>query len=83
MACIIYLSLSIYIHMANLAADSTGAQSQEHLQTLIERTWRCTWRPRSSEFGDSLGGRDRVELRDALGGCDRVGLVMHLEAEIE
>jgi hypothetical protein len=38
MACIIYLSLSIYIHMANLAADSTGAQSQEHLEMLIERT---------------------------------------------
>jgi len=25
MACIIYLSFSIYIHMANLAADGTGA----------------------------------------------------------
>jgi len=45
--------------------------------------WRCTWRPRSSEFGDALAGRDRVELRDALGGRDRASLEMHLEAEIE
>ena len=35
MACIIYLSLSIYIHTVNLAADGTRAQS-EHLETPIE-----------------------------------------------
>jgi hypothetical protein len=34
MACIIYLSHSIYIHTANLAADSTGAYYQGHLETL-------------------------------------------------
>jgi len=38
LACIIYRSLSIYIHTANLVADGTGAELQEHLETLIERT---------------------------------------------
>jgi hypothetical protein len=31
-----YLSLSIYIHTVNLAADSTRAQLEEHLDTPIE-----------------------------------------------
>ena len=44
---------------------------------------RCTWRLRSSKFGDALGGPDRVEHRDALGGCDQASLEMHLEAGIE
>ena len=37
----------------------------------IERTQRCTGRPRL------------YELRDVLGGRDRASLEMHLEAEIE
>ena len=37
---------------------------------LIERAYRCTWRPCSGELGDVLGGHDRV------------GLDMHWEAEI-
>jgi len=40
-------------------------------EAVIERGWRCNWRPRLSE------------LRDALGGRDRASLDMHLEAEIE
>jgi len=42
-----------------------------HLVTVIERVWRSTWRPRWSEWGAALGGRDRASLE------------MHLEAEIE
>jgi len=42
-----------------------------HFEAVIERVWRCNWRPRLSE------------LRDALGGRDRLSLEMHLEAEIE
>ena len=56
---------------------------ERHLEAVIVWTGRCTWRPRSSEFGDALAGRDRVELIDALGGRDRVDLEMHLEAGIE
>jgi len=41
-----------------------------HLETEIECSQRCTWRLRSSE------------LRDALGGRDRASLEMHLEAMI-
>jgi len=44
--------------------------SEMHLEALIERVWRCTWRLRSSE------------LRDALGGWDRASFEMHLEAII-
>ena len=40
------------------------------LEAVIERVWRCTWRPRSSKFGDAIGGHDRVTLE------------MHLEAVI-
>ena len=42
-----------------------------HWEAMIERVWRCTWRPRLSE------------LRDALGGRDRASLDMHMEAGIE
>jgi len=44
--------------------------SEMHLEAVIERVSRCTWRLRSSE------------LRDALGGRDRASLEMHLEAMI-
>jgi len=53
-----------------------------HLEAVIERVWRCTWRPSSSEFGDALGGRDLVNLEIALGGRDLVNSEMHLEAVI-
>jgi len=49
-----------------------------YFEAVIERVWRSTWRLRSSELRDALGGRDRAsfemhleamlsELRDALG----------------
>jgi hypothetical protein len=37
-----------------------------HLKTVIERVRRCTWRPRSSEFGDALGGHDRASLEAVI-----------------
>ena len=48
--------------------DRYWVNSEMHLEAVIERVWRCTWRLRSSE------------LRDALGGRDWVSLEMHLEA---
>jgi len=45
--------------------------SEMHFEAVIERVWRCNWRPRLSELRDTLGGRDRASLE------------MHLEAEIE
>jgi len=42
-----------------------------HIEAVIERVWRCNWRPKLSE------------LRDALGGCDRASLEMRWEAVIE
>jgi len=42
-----------------------------HFEALIERVWRCNWRPRLSE------------LRDALGGRHWASLEMQLEAEVE
>jgi len=41
-----------------------------HLEAVIERDWRCTWRPCSSEFGDTLGGRDRARLDEYLEAAD-------------
>ena len=29
-----------------------------YLEAVIERVERCTWKPRSSELRDALGGRD-------------------------
>jgi hypothetical protein len=51
--------------------DDDGVNSNIHFEVVIVGTWRCTWEPASSEFGDAL---------EDLG---RVGLEMHLEAEIE
>jgi len=40
--------------------------SEMHLEAVIDRVWRYTLRPRSSGFGDALGGRDRVSLDEYL-----------------
>jgi len=33
-----------------------------HLEAVIERVWRCTWRRYPTVFGDTLGGPDGVNL---------------------
>jgi hypothetical protein len=35
-----------------------------HLEAGIERVWRCTWRLRSIELRDALGGRDRARFKE-------------------
>jgi len=45
--------------------------SEMHLEALIERVWRCPWRPTSSE------------LRAAIAGHDRESMEMHFDTEIE
>jgi len=65
-----------------------------HLEAVIERVWRCVWRPRSCNSEMHLEAViERVwrciwrprssNSRDALGGRDRASLEMHLEAEIK
>jgi len=65
----------ISVHPPSLLNDILGVRDRSslemHWEAVIERVWRCTWRPRWSE------------LRDALGGRDRSSLEMHWEAEIE
>jgi len=34
-----------------------------HLEAMIEQDWKCTWKTWSSEFGDALGGNDRVNVK--------------------
>jgi hypothetical protein len=34
-----------------------------HLDGEVEYAERCTWRLRSFELGDALGGRDRASLK--------------------
>jgi hypothetical protein len=33
-----------------------------HLESVIERVWRCNWKPESSDCGDALRGRDLASL---------------------
>jgi len=33
-----------------------------HLKAMIERIWRCTKSPRSSELRDTVGGRNQMSL---------------------
>ena len=42
-----------------------------NLHAVIERVWKYTWRPQSSDWGDPLGGRDLA------------GLEIHLQAGME
>jgi len=37
-----------------------------HLEAVNERVWRYTGSLPSSEFGDALGGHDRVRLEEYL-----------------
>jgi len=43
-----------------------SSMSEMHLETEIEWTQRCTWRPGSSEFGDALGGHDCANLQAVI-----------------
>jgi len=61
-----------------------------YIEAAIELVWRCTWKPRSSELRDALGGRDRASLEMHLDAVivrtwrlTRASLEMHLEAMIE
>jgi len=55
-------SLKIYLieRVWDALGDGDWVNSEMYLETEIEWTQRCTWRPKSSEFGDALGGRDRA-----------------------
>jgi len=55
-------SVSPYTHRRSLTI---------YFRAVIELVWRCTWRPRSSELTDALGGRDRSRFET------------HWEAEVE
>jgi len=68
--------------------------SEMHLDAVIERIWRCIWRPRlcniEMHFESVIEQVWRCtwrlwssELRDALEGRDRASLEMHMEAEIK
>jgi len=57
-------------------------KSEMHLEAVIERVWRCTWRPRW-RWTERCNWRPRSGLfGDALGGLDRASLEMHLETTI-
>jgi len=59
-------------HSVQLRYPCISVQPPSLLEDVLDRAClRCTWRRRSNE------------LRDALGGRDRASLEMHLEAEIE
>jgi hypothetical protein len=65
----LYIYVSIYIRyiwtgwrrwfreIRGAPEDDDRVNSEIHLEAVIEQVWRCTWRPRSSELRDALGGR--------------------------
>jgi len=77
----------ISVHLPSLLRDALGGRDRAclemHLEAGIERVWRCTWRPGSSELRDALGGRDRASVEMHLETEDRVNSEMHLEAEMK
>ena len=68
-----YLCIYIATHLHTVCLDRQRAirgapdnqdrvNSEIHTEAVIERVWRCNWRPRVRELRDALGGRDRVSL---------------------
>jgi len=66
-----WISIHLPSLIGNVLEGRHWASYELHREAEIEWTHRCTWRPRSSE------------LRDALGGQVRVNTDMHLETKIE
>jgi len=60
----------ISVHPPSLNNDvlrgCVRASCEIPFEAVIERVWRYTWRVRSSEFGDALGGHDRARLEQYL-----------------
>jgi len=60
----------ISVHPPSLINDVLGGRDRAswemHLEAVIERVWRGTLRPWSSEFGDAIGGRDRANLEAVI-----------------
>jgi len=46
--------------------EAVIVNSEMHLEAMIERVWRCTWRLRSSELRDALGGHDRANFQAVI-----------------
>jgi len=65
------LRVAHFTSISPLSPDTYRRSLIIELEAVIKLDWECTWRPRSSE------------LRDALGGPDRWSLEMHWEAMIE
>lgn len=49
-------------------------------EAVIDQVWRCTWRTLSSQFGDTLGGKNLMNSEMHVK-ADRE-LEIHMEAEI-
>jgi len=47
---------------------------------VIERVWKCTWRPLASEFGVALGGHDQGRLEEYLKAVNPEAVVHEGEA---
>jgi len=61
-------SLKMYVieHGWEALGDGDRVNSEMHLEAVIERVWICTWRLRSSVFGDALEGDDRANLQAVI-----------------
>ena len=56
----------ISVHQPSLINELLGghdrASLKTHFEAVIERVWKCIWRPRLSKLRDTPGGRDRASL---------------------
>lgn len=50
------------------------------MHAVIERVWKCTWRPLASEFGVALGGHDQGRLEEYLKAVNPEAVVHEGEA---
>jgi len=71
-------------HSVLISYPWISVQPPSLLEDVLDRTCSiCTWRRRSYELWDALGGRDQVNSEDALRGRDWSSLEMHSEAVTE
>jgi len=60
------ISLPIYTSVTPESPYTCLRSLMTYLEAVIERVQICTWRPRSSELRDALGGRDDANMKAVI-----------------
>jgi hypothetical protein len=63
----LFIYIATNLELRDTLRGRDRASLEMHWEAVIERVWRCTWRPRLSEFGDAhVAGYDRARLEEYL-----------------